>query len=322
MNEYANILTGATVTDAGFRALFPDVVFPDLLDTTTLLNYGFAPVVAAPAPTVLPTQYAVRNGAISDPAGTGNWIMNWSVVDMTEDQIVAALSDAQLTAWNAIQDKRSDLEQNGGVLVNNMWFQTDDNSKVKYLTLQAFGPNIPSGTLWKLMDGTFFPMTQELVSALVATAAQTVQLIYTTAEIHREAMMASDDPASYDFSRGWPISYDTASVVTAAIANSQAVLAKATADNATYTTAIATAQAALTAAQNANPVDQNAVTGAQTKLDAVTRMQGYAAANETTAQADLTAQQANLAAMQAACLAVQHAHPATPAPTPTPTPSP
>ena len=54
------------------------------------------------------------------------------------------------------------------------------------------------------MDGSFVAMTQSLASQVFAAAAAQDMATFTAAETHKAAMEASSDPASYNFSGGWP----------------------------------------------------------------------------------------------------------------------
>ena len=65
------------------------------------------------------------------------------------------------------------------------------------------GAKIP----WKTMDGTFTPMTCQLAFDIVKAAKSGELATFAAAETHRVAMEASADPASYDYSGGWPKIY-------------------------------------------------------------------------------------------------------------------
>uniref|UniRef100_UPI0023D92678 DUF4376 domain-containing protein n=1 Tax=Laribacter hongkongensis TaxID=168471 RepID=UPI0023D92678 len=69
------------------------------------------------------------------------------------------------------------------------------------------GTNIPVGLQWKTMDGSFVTMTQTLAQQVLAAGAASDQAIFAAAETHKAVMEASTDPASYDFSGGWPATF-------------------------------------------------------------------------------------------------------------------
>jgi hypothetical protein len=57
---------------------------------------------------------------------------------------------------------------------------------------------------WKTMDGSFVVMTPELAFEIVNAIGILDKRAFKAAEIHRATMRQHPDPASYDFSAGWP----------------------------------------------------------------------------------------------------------------------
>jgi hypothetical protein len=57
------------------------------------------------------------------------------------------------------------------------------------------------------MDGTFEVLTPAIVTAIFASAFALDTALFNVAEQHEAFMMSSPDPASYDFSTGWPEKY-------------------------------------------------------------------------------------------------------------------
>ena len=106
--------------------------------------------------------------------------------------------------WEAINGERDRRIQTGGYKVGAKWFHSDTFSRTQQMCLVMLGANIPANTLWKTMDGTTVTMTQALAGQIFATAAASDIAIFAAAETHKAAMEASADPASYDFSTGWP----------------------------------------------------------------------------------------------------------------------
>ena len=110
-------------------------------------------------------------------------------------------------AWEAIEGER-DRRKAGGVKVKvggvNKWFHSDDASRIQQMGLVMMGASIPADLQWKTMDGSFVAMTQALATSVFGAAAASDQVIFGAAEGHRVAMEASADPASYDYSTGWP----------------------------------------------------------------------------------------------------------------------
>jgi hypothetical protein len=106
--------------------------------------------------------------------------------------------------WFAIKAERDRRTQNGGYKVGQKWFHSDQFSRGQQLGLVLLGANFPAGLQWKTMDGSFVTMTQALAGQILAAGAASDSATFAVAEAHRAAMEASQDPASYDFSTGWP----------------------------------------------------------------------------------------------------------------------
>lgn len=109
--------------------------------------------------------------------------------------------------WDRIKAERDRRTQTGGYKVSTKWYHSDQFSRSQQLGLVLLGANIPAGLKWKTMDGSFVTMTQQLVGQLLAAGAASDQAIFAAAEAHKAAMEASADPASYDFSGGWPATF-------------------------------------------------------------------------------------------------------------------
>lgn len=109
--------------------------------------------------------------------------------------------------WDEIKAHRDMLTSEGGYLAAGKWFHSDQTSRSQQLGLVLLGSNIPAGLQWKTMDGTFVTMTQTLAGQILAAAAASDTAIFAAAEVHRAAMEASQDPAAYDFSAGWPTTF-------------------------------------------------------------------------------------------------------------------
>lgn len=123
-----------------------------------------------------------------------------------QGQIVLAIDMLKAHVWAAIKAER-DRRKAGGVKVGAKWFHSDDGSRIQQMGLVMMGASIPANPQWKTMDGSFITMTQTLASQVFQAVAASDQAIFTAAETHRVAMEASADPASYDYSGGWPKIY-------------------------------------------------------------------------------------------------------------------
>lgn len=117
----------------------------------------------------------------------------------TEAELVAE-------AWRGIKTER-ERRKAGGVKVGAKWFHSDDGSRIQQMGLVMMGANLPAGLQWKTMDGSFITMTPALAQQVFIAQAASDQAIFAVAEQHRVAMEASADPASYDYSGGWPKIY-------------------------------------------------------------------------------------------------------------------
>jgi len=132
--------------------------------------------------------------------------------DVTSDEIFSvtfpspSLPQVLEVMWASIKAER-DRRKAGGVKVGAKWFHSDDGSRIQQMGLVMMGASIPANLQWKTMDGSFITMTQALASQVFQAVAASDQAIFTAAETHRVAMEASADPASYDYSGGWPKIY-------------------------------------------------------------------------------------------------------------------
>lgn len=112
--------------------------------------------------------------------------------------------DDKRQAWLAIQAER-DRRKAAGIKVGDDWFHSDDMSRIQHLGLVMFGQSMPAGIMWKTMTGTFVQMTPALAQSIFTGIAVKDTQIFAVAEQHRQNMLASPDPAAYDYSSGWPL---------------------------------------------------------------------------------------------------------------------
>lgn len=127
-----------------------------------------------------------------------------------EDQLIADSVDLlRDDIWEAIKAERDRREQEDGTPVAGKWFHSDDASKIKQITLVKLSDMgaLPPNLQWKTMDGSFITMTPTIAYGIMTTAALISTKIFAAAEVHRASMMARSDPTFYDFSTGWPPSY-------------------------------------------------------------------------------------------------------------------
>lgn len=121
--------------------------------------------------------------------------------------IPASREDIEQSVWWLIKAERERRTLTGGYQVNGFWFHSDQLSRDQQLKLRLAGADVPS-VQWKTMSGEFVQMTPGLASAIVLASGESDIAIFAAAEAHRAAMLASPDPAAYDYSQGWPLTYD------------------------------------------------------------------------------------------------------------------
>jgi hypothetical protein len=137
--------------------------------------------------------------------------------ELINDPVAVDVTSIKIDQWTDIKIKRESIKA-GGVLAAGKWFHSDADSRIQHLglkdsardllstggvmadRLKIAGQDIP----WKTMDGTFVFMTAQIAFDIVAAVALLDAQAHTKAEQHKAAMEADADPASYDFSAGWP----------------------------------------------------------------------------------------------------------------------
>jgi len=128
------------------------------------------------------------------------WLFNGSSFSAP----IVDLLQVRKDKWEQIKTMRDSRKIQGGVKVGTKWFHSDDASRIQQIGLVMMGAGIPANTQWKTMDGSFVTMTQTLAGQIFQASAANDMAIFAAAETHKTAMEASADPASYDFSQGWP----------------------------------------------------------------------------------------------------------------------
>jgi hypothetical protein len=133
----------------------------------------------------------------------------WVVEDIPQPAPVPVLTADEVKAsmWSRIKAERDRRIQSGGYKVGSKWFHSDTFSRTQQMGLVMLGASIPANTPWKTMDGSTVTMTQALAGQIFAAAATSDIAIFAAAEAHKAAMEAIPDPASYDFSAGWPATF-------------------------------------------------------------------------------------------------------------------
>lgn len=112
-----------------------------------------------------------------------------------------------LAVWDLIKAERDRRKNDGGYKVGTNWYHSDTSSRIQQLGLVMMGANLPANLYWKTMGGGFVVMTQTLALQIFQTAAASDMAIFTVAEQKKAEMLASANPATYDYLSGWPKIY-------------------------------------------------------------------------------------------------------------------
>lgn len=154
--------------------------------------------------------------------GGGPFLASWnySKPKPSDDAIAAAWLVVQKNrVWEAIKEERDRRTDQGGYKAADKWFHSDQKSRSQQLGLarkadriEATGGDLDapmhdadgSPIAWKTMDGSFVPMTARLAQQIAVAAESSDLSAFKAAELHRAAVASSADPATYDFSSGWP----------------------------------------------------------------------------------------------------------------------
>lgn len=139
------------------------------------------------------TECQERPGVNYDPDGAGGWTIN--------------LPGAQDTVWQAIKAIRDFRKLNGGykVVVSGVdkWFHSDPDSRTQQIGLVLAGAQA-NGIMWKTMDNSFVIMSQALAGQIFNAALASDVAVFNVAEAHRQAILASQNPLTYDYTTSWP----------------------------------------------------------------------------------------------------------------------
>lgn len=128
---------------------------------------------------------------------------------------VLSIQKARDATWILIKDER-DRRSEAGCYVDGNWFHNDLKSRTQWermanraAALVDADPYLVDGeqVAWKTMSGAFIPLTAGLIRQVVDAFEVQEVVTFKAAEIHRAAVNAADDPASYDYLDGWPEVY-------------------------------------------------------------------------------------------------------------------
>lgn len=153
-------------------------------------------------------------------------LVSAAVVNWTAQQIADYKAPIVAAQWAAIKAARDGVQveggrSDGGVLVGGNWIHSDLISRVKWLGLKDSARDmLPQGALpgdaividgapvlWKTMAGTFVPVTVQMALDVPEAVKVLDVRIFKAAEMHKAQLMAAYDPATYDYTTGWPLRY-------------------------------------------------------------------------------------------------------------------
>jgi len=120
---------------------------------------------------------------------------------------VSELDPIRASIWEQIKVYRDNLVQTGGYKVGAHWYHSDTFSRTQQIALVIMGANMPAGIMWKTLDNGYVEMTQSLAGQIFSAAATQDAALFAKAADHKSAIDGSSDPASYDWSAGWPETY-------------------------------------------------------------------------------------------------------------------
>src|SRR5690554_4415605 len=119
--------------------------------------------------------------------------IDWSKVKTAEQKRQEQLDQL----WTAIKAERDRRQSEGGFLVDGYWFHSDTKSRIQQMALKDSARDLiaaggteddPLTTLdgvqihWKLLDGSFVPMTAGLAIRIVDAAKQQEAALFQVAE--------------------------------------------------------------------------------------------------------------------------------------------
>ena len=146
--------------------------------------------------------YTWHNQEIQEAIDSGMVIQPFK----TEEELLAA---AKEKIWVEIEAERDKRTKTGGYKCTtsdgvSKWFHSDSFSRTQQIALAQLCDSLPADLQWKTMDGSFVTMTKELANLIVVCAALSDQAIFDVAEQHKVNAFKLADPATYDYSGGWP----------------------------------------------------------------------------------------------------------------------
>lgn len=172
---------------------------------TTNLNIGYLEILAIYYPNVFAKRYGVDDtyeglvhlgGDPIPPIET----LDAKKIEYTKDQV-----------WLKIKALRDYKLNEGGYPTSVGWFHSDPEAQLNYEDLykkKGLLQYMPvEQRMWKKMGGGFVPMTEAIVDEIFSVKTTQKMSIFAKAVEHDTAMRMSSDPLNYDFTVGWPLTF-------------------------------------------------------------------------------------------------------------------
>lgn len=172
-----------------------------------------------------PQQYAslgdLPEGLTVDPRPSAAHAWSEDRWQVSAELVAQLHTEAEAKAWELIKAER-DRRTLAGFNVGTEWVHSDLFSRSQWLGLKdnardAMASGAAMGDVlhdseakpivWKMLDGSFVPVTSQLAFDVVAAVTRSDMAIFTVAEQHRAAMVACQAPVDYDCTTNWPQTY-------------------------------------------------------------------------------------------------------------------
>lgn len=146
----------------------------------------------------------VKEGAIF-PGTNSTFLLDVATEYATTTE--AYIKTLQESVWAKIKAIRDEKITNGGHCVDGKWYHSDTVSRSQQTGLYLMGENVPTGLMWKTMDGSFVEMTPMLAQKIFFAAAGQDSALFQHAEALRQQVKGSATPEQVDIESGWPATF-------------------------------------------------------------------------------------------------------------------
>lgn len=190
------------LSDRDIRETFPNTSFAEPFSPPE----GYAWVFPSPRPNYNSITHYIRETSPTQNV-LSQWVQVWEVIAFDNEITTINISKLKTSKIEAIKSLRDHKTQTGGFPAAGKWFHSDTLSRTQQLGLVLLGSNMPTGIMWKTMDGTFIEMTSTLAGQIFSAAAAQDAAIFAHAETLISQINAAADPTTIDINLGWPATY-------------------------------------------------------------------------------------------------------------------